>query len=98
MKRLSREGECRQIYLTHLHHGWRKRRDGKLFKSFWIKKSKTNRIVKARAKNRANFYRTQDGPIRGEWQGVISHDQTVMIAKVEIAPSGSSKVTFTKEN
>lgn len=98
MKRLSREGEVRQIYIQFLHHSWRKRRDGKLYKSFWVKKSKTNRIIKARAKNRACFYKTIYGSIAGEWQGVISHEKTLMIAKVEVSQSGSSKITFTKEN
>ena len=98
MRRISREGECRRLYLLHLHNGWRLRRDGKLYKSWWATKPQTNRIAKAKPRNRASFYRVDNGPIRGEWQGIISHDGVLMIVKVEISPSGSSKITVTKEN
>ena len=98
MKKLSREGECRRIYLAHLHGAWRKRRDGKLYKSFWVSKGQTSRIVRAKAKNRASFYKTESGPVKGEWRGIISHEGTLMIVQVEVSQAGSSKVTFTKEN
>ena len=100
-KRLSREAMCRKIYKRNewlYGDEWRTRRDGKQYKAYWLTKHETKKLYRAKALNRACFYKTMMGHIAGEWQGAIKQDGLLMIVRVAITDNGASRITFTKEN
>lgn len=100
-KKLSREAMCRQIYKRmawRFGDQWRTRRDGKEYKAYWLTKAETKKLYRAKALNRACFYKTMMGRTAKEWQGAIKQDGILMIVRVAITHTGSSRITFTKES
>ena len=76
---------------------FRHRRDGKMFKAWWLTKRQTRWLKKAPPENGGYFYRTDLRRPANEWEGVFEHEGVMMLVNVVIAYRGTSYITVTRE-
>lgn len=92
-----KEDICRILYQQKARQPFKKRRDGKEYKSWWLTKGQTNWLEKAPAKNGGFFYRVDARRDGKAWEGVFKYEDLTLLVKVTIAPRGSSYMVVTKE-